>query len=65
ADGLWFQGLGLLLPENQGCLPRKAAMNLFLALTHYFKGIKSSHLPAPPLPAKYRHAQSWILTKCG
>ncbi|WP_429193993.1 hypothetical protein, partial [Aeromonas veronii] len=25
---LWLQGLGLLLPENQGCLPRKSAMNL-------------------------------------
>ena len=29
AHGLWFPGLGLLLPESQGCLPRESAMNLF------------------------------------
>lgn len=27
ADGLWLPGLGLFLPENQGRLPRKGAMN--------------------------------------
>ncbi|MGG6260385.1 hypothetical protein ACQ259_09770, partial [Stutzerimonas stutzeri] len=26
---LWIPGLGVLLPENQGRLPRESAMNLF------------------------------------
>ncbi|WP_221635957.1 hypothetical protein, partial [Pseudomonas aeruginosa] len=30
--GLWIPGLGVLLPENQGRLPRESAMNLFSAL---------------------------------
>ncbi|WP_221635960.1 hypothetical protein, partial [Pseudomonas aeruginosa] len=29
--GLWIPGLGVLLPENQGRLPRESAMNLFLS----------------------------------
>ncbi|WP_221740314.1 hypothetical protein, partial [Stutzerimonas stutzeri] len=27
--GLWIPGLGVLLPENQGRLPRESAMNRF------------------------------------
>ncbi|WP_429193919.1 hypothetical protein, partial [Aeromonas veronii] len=34
----WLQGLGLLLPENQGCLPRKSAMNLFLGALGGMRG---------------------------
>ncbi|VXA88641.1 hypothetical protein AERO8C_70269 [Aeromonas veronii] len=42
-------------------------MNLwaFFGSYRYFQGAKSRHLPAPQLPAKYRHAQSWKRTKCG
>ncbi|WP_221739915.1 hypothetical protein, partial [Stutzerimonas stutzeri] len=41
----WIPGLGILLPENQGRLPRESAMNLFFGGQRYpVKGQRAAPL---------------------